>query len=505
MRREWVTSKFNFDNIGASVYTLYTVATLDNWFYVMWDGIDATGVDTAPRRNNQMYMALYFVSFIIVGSMLVLNLFVGEIVNTYSRLANNTIVMSVEQRQWAMAVRMKMEQAGSTTIDTEPPRLSFRLGRISEDLAEQVYAFRTKCYNVCTSWYFEQFIMWVIVLNIIVMSMVYYNMPQDYADNLELMNRIFSLIFIGEFVVKFTGLGVSQYFADAWNLLDLSVVIISIFGMTGAGGGELSVFRALRMLRVAKLIKSMRGLRSLLTTLVFSLPALGNVGLLLFITIFIFGVLGMNLFGKVVHDKDGYLSELNNFENVWRAMLLLFRVLTFDDWRGIMIACMVQAPEAGAIPTGFDCSEDLDNCGDYLAVPYFVLFTVVGNFMMLNIFTAVILLNFQSAALDEGLADIGFVSGAMFKMQRVDELVKDFQDRFIAFKKMQPENYPVFALEETLAEKLIKGARIVHEIRGPGEIVSVMPDGRRAVLFDDGDVERYDRPSWQELQVQTSS
>merc|ERR1711988_1187895 len=110
-----------------------------------------------------------------------------------------------------------------------------------------------------------------------------------------------------------------------------------------------------------------------------------------------------------------------------------------------MDACLVQPPEPGTTPTEYDCSEEMDNCGSVLAVPYFVLFTLVGNFMMLNIFTAVILLNFQSAALDEGLADIGFVSGAMFKMQRVDELVMDLQDRFRTFKRIQPARYPEFA------------------------------------------------------------
>ena len=61
-----------------------------------------------------------------------------------------------------------------------------------------------------------------------------------------------------------------------------------------------------------------------------------------------------------------------------------------------MAACMVQ--ESSGL-----CSAAEDNCGSFLAVPFFVLFTVIGTFMMLNIFTAVILLNFQSAALDEGL------------------------------------------------------------------------------------------------------
>lgn len=429
--REWVTSEFNFDNLGNAIYTLYTVATLDNWAYVMWDGIDASEVDKAPIQNNSLAMALYFVAFIVIGSMLVLNLFIGEIVNTYSRLASNTLVMSVEQRQWAMAVRMKMEQQQTTTIDVEPP---------PEDGA--AYPCRKKCFEACTHPWFDKFIMLVIILNILSMAMTYYSMSKEYEDSLDLANDVFSVIFMVEFVVKFSGIGPAQYFADAWNILDLTIVLVSVMGMTGLGGSQLSIFRALRMLRIAKLIKTMKGLRSLLTTLFFSLPALGNVGMLLFLVVYIFAVLGMNLFGKVVHDKDGYLTEITNFENVWRAMLLLFRVLTFDDWRGIMVACQVKEPV---------CSEDLDNCGSWLAVPYFVCFTVVGTFVMLNIFTAVILLNFQSAALDEGLADIGYVSGAMFKMQRADDLILDLQARFKRYKKMCPARYPEEALSITVS------------------------------------------------------
>jgi len=440
-------------------------------------------------------MSLYFIAFIVIGSLLVLNLFVGEIVNTYSRLANNTIMMSMEQRQWAMAVRMKMEQAGSTVIDTDPPEEE----ETSCGCWGWVLWFRTNCYYTCISPMFEQIIMGVIVLNILTMSMAFYNQPEDYESMLDDCNTIFSWIFICEFGIKISGLGPEQYFSDAWNLLDVSVVIVSILGMTGLGASGLSVFRALRMLRVAKLIKSMRGLRSLLTTLFFSLPALGNVGLLLLLTVFIFGVLGMNLFGKVAYDQDGFITETNNFQTVGRSMLLLFRVLTFDDWRGIMEGCMVQEPQ---------CSEALDNCGSVLAVPFFVLFSIIGTFMMLNIFTAVILLNFQSAALDEGLADIGFVSGAMFKMQRVDELIMDLQERWILFKRLQPRRYPEFARLEKVGSYLTKGTRISFNPNPngkgdakEGEIVSVMPDGRRAVIFDDGNVEKYDAEVWDRIKV----
>ena len=56
VERVWATKQFNFDNIGEAVYTLYTVATLDNWALVMWDGIDAAEAGEAPIRDNNLYI-----------------------------------------------------------------------------------------------------------------------------------------------------------------------------------------------------------------------------------------------------------------------------------------------------------------------------------------------------------------------------------------------------------------------------------------------------------------
>merc|ERR1712023_229650 len=84
---EWSNSDFNFDNIGWSMVTLFVIGTLDDWTEQMWDGIDVTKPEAAPEKNSVPYLGLYFVAFIVMGSFLVLNLFVGEIVNAYSRLA----------------------------------------------------------------------------------------------------------------------------------------------------------------------------------------------------------------------------------------------------------------------------------------------------------------------------------------------------------------------------------------------------------------------------------
>ena len=75
-------------------------------------------------------------------------------------------------------------------------------------------------------------------------------------------------------------------------------------------------------------------------TLVYSLPALANVGSVLFLFFFIFAVLGMNLFGKV-RVTGNFLNRYANFETFGYSMLTLFRMATGEAWNGIMHDCMI--------------------------------------------------------------------------------------------------------------------------------------------------------------------
>ena len=128
-----------------------------------WDGIDVTKPEAAPEKNSVPYLGLYFVAFIVMGSFLVLNLFVGEIVNAYSRLANNTFVITPDQRQWVVAVRINLEN--SNYCEFQLPE--------GVDVKTCWGNFRQKCFDLCLSVGFEKFIMAVIVLNIFSLALQY--------------------------------------------------------------------------------------------------------------------------------------------------------------------------------------------------------------------------------------------------------------------------------------------------------------------------------------------
>merc|ERR550537_2143521 len=102
----------------------------------------------------------------------------------------------------------------------------------------------------------------------------------------------------------------------------LSIVSISLSYGTSVDASFLSLLRIFRVARIFRLIPKAKGLRTLFQTLVYSLPALVNVGSVLFLFFFIFAVMGMNLFGYVKMQE--YISRRANFENFPNALITLF-------------------------------------------------------------------------------------------------------------------------------------------------------------------------------------
>ena len=96
----------------------------------------------------------------------------------------------------------------------------------------------------------------------------------------------------------------------------------------------LRVLRVLRVGRILRLIRASKGVRKLMLSLVMSIPALFNIGSLLFLIIFIYAIIGMNLFGHVGH-YDGNLDDMANFHTFPMALLTLFRLTTISGWDNV--------------------------------------------------------------------------------------------------------------------------------------------------------------------------
>lgn len=212
-------------------------------------------------------------------------------------------------------------------------------------------------------------------------------MPSAWETTLRWANIIFVLIFLIEFVLKIIGLGFRYYFADNWNRFDFIVLILSILSLNEVIlAFNATIIRSLRIVRLFRIIKVSKGLRRLFHTLMTSLPSLVNVGALLLLLFFVYGVAGMDLFGHIKENE--FITKHTHFRHFYDAVMTLFRASTGESWNGIMHDTMQDEDDGNC--------KGIDECGAiYYAIPYWVSFMVIASFVFLNIFIAVILENFS--------------------------------------------------------------------------------------------------------------
>ena len=416
----WKNKQSNFDNIGNSILTLFEMATLEMWLDVMYDGVDARGVDIQPIRDYNMWMCIFFVLFIVVGGFFVINLFVGVTIDKFNEMKEkqegNSMFMTEEQKTW-----VQIQKLISSAKPSRYPQPPADKGRAS-------------VFKFVISDGFDGGIMAAIMVNILFMSMRHVDMSETWILVLFISNCLFTGIFAAEAALKLYAFGTSEYFKDSWNLFDFIVVLFSLVGILMEVFAErgipiVSLLRVLRVARIFRLIPKAKGLRTLFQTLVFSLPALVNITLVLGLFFFIFGIMGMNLFGKVKYGDN--LSRHANFRTFESAMIVLFRMSTGESWNGIMHDCMQlrqcvaivdqSVPNANTIfvegqgdndawfspgdPELDGLNEDqvYDGCSPHpaAAIIYFCIFVIFCAFVMLNLVIAVILDNFQNSSSDD--------------------------------------------------------------------------------------------------------
>lgn len=180
-----------------------------------------------------------------------------------------------------------------------------------------------------------------VLLNTIVMSMERYNMPIAEIALLDYINTWFTWIFIFELSSKLLAIGISKYLADRMNWLDGGVVMLSVVEIVLAGvfaqeGGGLTafktirVFRTFRVLRVARLLRALHSMQVIIAVIQRSAGSFLYITMLLFVFIFIFTLLGMQIFGGRFNFETG--KPRGNYDTFNIALVTVFQVLTMENW-----------------------------------------------------------------------------------------------------------------------------------------------------------------------------
>ncbi|KAI9590714.1 hypothetical protein GQX74_008881 [Glossina fuscipes] len=234
----------------------------------------------------------------------------------------------------------------------------------------------------------ELFITLCIVVNTMFMAMDHHDMNKEMDRVLKSGNYFFTATFAIEATMKLMAMSPKYYFQEGWNIFDFIIVALSLLELGLEGVQGLSVLRSFRLLRVFKLAKSWPTLNLLISIMGRTVGALGNLTFVLCIIIFIFAVMGMQLFGKNYTDKkdtfpDGQLPRWN-FTDFMHSFMIVFRVLC-GEWIESMWDCMY--------------------VGDVSCIPFFLATVVIGNLVVLNLFLALLLSNFGSSSLSAPTAD----------------------------------------------------------------------------------------------------
>ncbi|KAK6312587.1 hypothetical protein J4Q44_G00182510 [Coregonus suidteri] len=265
--------KYNFDNLGQALMSLFVLSCKDGWVNIMYDGLDAVGVDQQPVRNHNPWMLLYFISFLLIVSFFVLNMFVGVVVENFHKCRQD---QEEEEQRLREEKRLKILEKKRRSKEKDGAEAQQR------PYYSDYSPVRLAVHTLCTSHYLDLFITVIIAINVLTMSMEHYNQPQYLEEALKYCNYVFTCVFIIETLLKLVAFGLNRFFKDRWNQLDLAIVLLSIMGITleelkmnaslPINPTIIRIMRVLRIARVLKLLKMATGMRALLDTVMQALP-----------------------------------------------------------------------------------------------------------------------------------------------------------------------------------------------------------------------------------------
>uniref|UniRef100_A0A8C2BPG3 Voltage-dependent L-type calcium channel subunit alpha n=1 Tax=Cyprinus carpio TaxID=7962 RepID=A0A8C2BPG3_CYPCA len=374
-KRHWHNSDFNFDNVLMAMMALFTVSTFEGWPALLYKAIDSNRENMGPIYNYRVEISIFFIIYIIIIAFFMMNIFVGFVIVTFQEQG--------EKEYKNCELDKNQRQCVEYALKARPLR---------RYIPKNPYQY--KFWYVVNSTGFEYIMFVLILLNTICLAVQHYGQS-------ELFNY--------------------GYFGDAWNVFDALVVIGSIVDIVlseidvstaqslilkpteapqvdETGNTEdsarisITFFRLFRVMRLVKLLSRGEGIRTLLWTFIKSFQALPYVALLIAMLFFIYAVIGMQMFGKIAMVDHTQINRNNNFQTFPQAVLLLFRCATGEAWQDIMLACMpgkLCDPESDYNP-----GEEM-TCGSNFAIVYFITFYMLCAFLIINLFVAVIMDNFD--------------------------------------------------------------------------------------------------------------
>ena len=268
---------------------------------------------------------------------------------------------------------------------------------------------------------FEYSIIALILINAALLGMgTSPRLVAEYGNLINLGYQIVLGVFIVEALLKMIALAPrsDRYFREGWNVFDFLIIVFSLIPATGQFA---TIARLARLLRVLRLISTIKQLRLIVEALMRSIPAVGHVMILMSVVLYIYAIIGYQLFNQ--HDPE-------HWGNLGISALTLFRVLTLESWTEIMYTAMLLHP---------------------LAWLYFLSFVVVGTFVVINLFIAIIINNLDETKLERMREQPISQAELLNELRTTQGMLRRLESRMNATAQYAPEEQPD---ADTLEERL---------------------------------------------------
>ena len=280
------------------------------------------------------------------------------------------------------------------------------------------------CSKIIQTKLFDYLIIGIILFaGLLVGVQTYKEFANRHIEILTFLDSLVLAIFTLEAVIKILAEGKRpiNYFRNAWNVFDFLIVTVCLMEPLLPLDAEfLPVLRLARILRVLRLVTVVPKLQLIVGTLLKSIPSMFYVCILLFLLFYMYGAMGVFLYG----DNDPI-----HFRNLQTALLSLFRVTTLEDWTDVMYINMYGSDNYGYSPEDLARWTPVPTASPLGAAFFFVSFVLIGTMVVLNLVIGVIM-----NSMDEMNAEMALNERIKLRRELEDPIregMEDFHERFL--------------------------------------------------------------------------
>jgi voltage-gated sodium channel len=211
----------------------------------------------------------------------------------------------------------------------------------------------------------------------------------------EAIEWVIRLTFTGEALIRILAVVKTpgDYFFDGWNIMDFLIVILSWVSLVHKGLQNTQVLRLGRVLRVLKLAKNMPHMRMSLESITNSGSSLGWTGVILLVYFYSGSLVGMMLF----KENDEF-----HFGHLMLAFNTIFRVATLDDWESVLYinvyGCSNPVPNLANYGSTDVFCKDGGSPRPVIAYFFFLFCVFIGGLILMNLFIGIITGSMDNAA-----------------------------------------------------------------------------------------------------------